>query len=516
MNTLKSTKTTKKRNLRRRVLTKKTQKRRRIRRVGPIRGKRLAVASAKQFKKKFRVLKQNGSSVRVTGRDLIYSIPDDNTAPIQSSNVIAVIPANPVYWRGSRIAALASGYQNYRPLRFRITYVPIVAATQQGNVIGGTVWDNGFESDNIQQSLRTSNGGFLTQCYIPHSTIIRPKTNLQFNLYRVGGAFDQQSNPFIFVAIALGCKNSSNQRVIPGYFYVTWSFELKNPIGTHGMFKNTGLTTYDKIEPALNTTIVNVDPASDVPFGAYIDVEFENTTLVPKYNNTPIELETTTPVWAFQSVGSTDQLRAFNKTIIYYDSLTTNHVVQIPTDNLAAIIYSDNPEYYTIRVPTLDTAKGKYANLSSQVDIYYLGSVQQTFGIYQSTTNAYYWNTPEGGSGTNINTLIYHAPKTQFDIQLTPANSIKTKNVKILNVRIKPRNKVSQIIEQLEEEKKEQEQIQDIQHKLNNIELKNEILIDNEYENEEEEDIHKLDAKSQNILRNKNLRLKTAKQLPIP
>lgn len=461
------------------------------------------------------MLRQNGSSVRVTGRDLIYSIPDDNTAPIQTSNVIAVIPANPVYWRGSRIAALASGYQNYRPLRFRITYVPIVAATQQGNVIGGTIWDNGFESDNIQQSLRTSNGGFLTQCYTPHSSVIRPKTNLQFNLYRVGGAFDQQSNPFIFIAIALGCRNSNNQRVIPGYFYVTWSFELKNPIGTHGAFKNTGLTTYKNIEPALNTTIVNVDPESDVPFGAYIDVEFENTTLIPKYNNTPVELEQTTPVWAFQSVGSTDQLRALNKTIIYYDSLTTEHVVQLPTDKLAAIIYSENAEYYTIRVPTADTAKGKYANLSSQVEIYYLGSTQQTFGIYHSTVNAYYWNSPDGGSGTNVTTLIYHAPKTQFDIQLSTTNSTNNKKQKISNIRIKPRNKINQIINELKEEEEEKKEIQDIQNQMQNLELKNEIM-EEEEEDEKEDKIYKLDAKSQNIIRNKNLRLKPPKQLPIP
>lgn len=105
---------------RRRVLRKRLPNNR-TKRANIIRGNKIAAASAKPFKKRFTVLRQNGNSVRVTGRDLIYTIPDELTAPIQDTNVITVIPANPAYWKGTRISALASGYQNYRPLLFKLT-----------------------------------------------------------------------------------------------------------------------------------------------------------------------------------------------------------------------------------------------------------------------------------------------------------------------------------------------------------------------------------------------------------
>jgi hypothetical protein len=296
----------------------------RKKRANIIRGKKIAAASARNFNKKFNVLRQNGNSVRVTGRDLIYSIPDDLTSPIQTSNVITVIPANPAYWKGPRIAALAAGYQNYRPILFKITYVPMCAVTQQGNVIGGTIWDDGIDNANIQQSLRTSNGGFMTQCYVPHTTRIRPKSNLQFNLYRMGGDFTTTSNPFIFVAIAIGCKNTNDKRVTPGYFYVTWSFELKNPIGSVNSYNNSGLIQYEDIKAEMNTTMINLDPSSPIPFGAYINVEEEESELVPYYNESPVEILGPTPTWVFTSVSKASNAKSISKIPIYYDGVSTS------------------------------------------------------------------------------------------------------------------------------------------------------------------------------------------------
>lgn len=515
MNTSKSTKTTtKKRNLRRRVLTKKPIKRRRIRRVVPIRGRRIAAASAKQFKKKFKVFRQNGTSVRVSGRDLIYSIPDDNTAPVQDTSVIAVLPANPVYWRGSRIAALASGYQNYRPIRFKVTYVPIVAVTQQGNVIGGTIWDNGFEADNVQQSLRTSNGGFLTQCYIPHTTQIRPKSNLQFNLYRVGGAFNQQSNPFVFIALAIGCKDTTKQRIIPGYFYVTWTFELKNPIGTNGRFVNSGLTTYNTIQPALNTTLVNIDLSAEIPFGAYIDVEVENDALVPKYNNTPIELEQNTPVWAFQSLETVEMAKAKDKNIIYYFSVDTNQYLRFPENPTRVIIIENNDQdsYYTIKMFSYDLANKYYRTETTPT---FLGQTDQILGVFYQQMSIPIYPNQSPVNPTNYPCSIYHAEKSQFAIQLQTTQT--PKQVKHPKTRYKPDIKVKSIINELK--------IKDDKPQINNkneneineiINEVNEINLDHDESEEEIEQEKLFDAKSQNIIRNKNLRIKQPKQLPIP
>jgi len=411
-----------------------------------IRGKKIAAASALTLRKKFTVLRQQGNSVRVTGRDLIYPIPDSLVAPIQSTNVIAVIPANPVYWTGTRIAALASGYQNYRPIKFKVNYIPICAVTQQGNVIGGTVWDDGIANNSIQQSLRTSNGGFLTQCYTPHSTSIRPKSNLPFNLYKIGGDF-QQTNPFIFIAIAIGCTNVNNQRVIPGYFYVTWSFELKNPIGSTNQFHNTGLITYSQLQPKMNNTIINIATNTEIPFGAYINVEIEDNKLVPYYNETPITVAAETPTWGFQSISTGTTNTVTTKIPINYTGLTTNKALELQaTDTGAKSTYTvfdpeafliDSGEAYTIwelETATRSTGAPETADFTWQApvtaDIYYILAPGQMLGSYVERKTT----TIQGNSYTAILTYnVYKAPKEYFSLQLLNTSKNNTNEAKYIH-----------------------------------------------------------------------------------
>jgi len=382
MNANKPTKTTIKKKIKRKIRVKgRRLPNNRKKRANIIRGRKIAAASAKNFNKKFNVLRQNGNSVRVTGRDLIYSIPDDLTSPIQTSNVITVIPANPAYWKGTRIAALAAGYQNYRPILFKITYVPMCAVTQQGNVIGGTIWDDGIDNANIQQSLRTSNGGFMTQCYVPHTTRIRPKSNLQFNLYRMGGDFTTTSNPFIFVAIAIGCKNTSDQRVTPGYFYVTWSFELKNPIGSVNSYNNSGLIQYEDINAEMNTTMINLDPQSPIPFGAYINVEEEDGELVPYYNESPVEILGPTPTWVFTSVSKASNAKSISKIPIYYDGVTTAEAI-IGKDSYLGYIKVLEDSYDIYVFPTKTNLYDKY-KITTDDTILLFKDMTQNFGEYQ-------------------------------------------------------------------------------------------------------------------------------------
>lgn len=393
----------------------------RTRRANVIRGKKIAAASAKTFTKRFSVMRQNGNSVRVSGRDLIYAIPDELTAPIQSTNVISVIPANPAYWTGTRIAALAAGYQNYRPIMFKISYVPMCAVTQPGNVIAGTVWDDGFDNDNLQQSLRTSNGGFITQCYVPHTTVIRPKTNLQFNLYRMGGDFNNQSNPFIFIAISVGCKNSNNERIIPGYFYVTWSFELKNPVGSNTQYFNSGLTTYANLTNMyhLNNTLININQDTEVPFGAYIDIEELEESYQPSYNETPITIEGTTPVWLFSSVTkSAGSTRTPIKNTIYYSGVTTSNIDLTTNTNKGWIINDEQNSQYKIYIPAIPTSENLYRYTNSQV-AFLLTNTAQIFGTLSTTENLQY--TVIRGSSTSqtmLSTNVFLAPKDQFTIEI--------------------------------------------------------------------------------------------------
>lgn len=433
----------------------------RKRRANIIRGRKIAAASAQNFRKKFTMLRQNGNSVRVTGRDLIYSIPDDLTSPIQDTNVITVIPANPAYWKGTRIAALASGYQNYRPIIFKITYIPMCAVTQQGNVIGGTIWDDGIDNDNLQQSLRTSNGGFMTQCYVPHTTQIRPKTNLQFNLYRMGGEFSTTSNPFIFVALAIGCKNTNNQRVTPGYFYVTWSFELKNPIGSINTYNNSGLITYKNLRLDMNNTIININPNSEIPFGAYIDVEQgDEDQPLPMYNGTPIEISETTPIWAFTSVTKNSNTKSITKQVITYNGVTTSEIRLGYQGYSAYIIPAENQ--YHIYVPMTTFTTNRNWRIRQSQTALLVTNINQNFGTIVGQTNltvtVYIGESSQGASEEPF--THYIATKEYYTAQLVNNNK-KSEDAKTEPPKIYiKRATLPKIQEQLKEDNSEDEEIE--------------------------------------------------------
>lgn len=465
----------------------------RKRRANIIRGRKIAAASAQNFVKKFTMLRQNGNSVRVTGRDLIYSIPDDLTSPIQDTNVITVIPANPAYWKGTRIAALASGYQNYRPILFKITYIPMCAVTQQGNVIGGTIWDDGIDNDNLQQSLRTSNGGFMTQCYVPHTTKIRPKSNLQFNLYRMGGEFSTTSNPFIFIALAIGCKNTSNQRITPGYFYVTWSFELKNPIGSINNYNNSGLIQYSSLTTEMNTTLINIDPASDVPFGAYIDIEQGDEDPIPMYNGTPIEIAETTPVWAFTSVTRTSTAKTNAKSVIEYNGVTTTSFFIGEADDKHKAYLEVKDDYYDIYFPSM-TYETRYSfQISNSDTILLIDNLNQNFGTFMG--NEYknvkrYDSQSSQQSDTSISFAHYQANKDSYTTQIITKRIKKiTNNITIKKLSL-PKTQNNQ---KLQEELKidEQPEINQNENQNSEDEIESEILLKHKSKSKKKKNINK-------------------------
>lgn len=262
-------------------------------------GKAMAAAQVPRIAREFKIIYQDGNTVRVSGRDLIYKIPD--LISTTQSNIITCIPANPAYWTGTRISALAQGYQNYRPLSMKFHYVPQCAVTQQGNVLCGTLWNQAPTNDNLQQSLRTSNGGALSQCYSKFTSIVRMKTNLQYNLYRMAGQFDQESNPFIFIALAIACKNPNDQQIIPGYFYVEWSFILKNPIGNSIAYGNTGLIQYQNLitTPANKTCVYLMQNDQQINCGTLIQLEEDADNVVPMYNGSVVAPNSTDLVWEF-------------------------------------------------------------------------------------------------------------------------------------------------------------------------------------------------------------------------
>lgn len=223
--------------------------------------------------------KSSRGGVVCSGRDLVQALPAA-VAAHDDLYVFAAIPANPCYWLGTRIAAIAAAHQNYRPLQFKVTYVPQVAVTTPGTVLVGTNWGTLSSVSNFQQSLVTSNGGAMSQCYTPFSTSVKCGASLQQNLFNCAGPMDTDHNPFTFLAYMRGSA------VIPGYFYVTYTYVLKNPIGyaiNYGVNQvvapDYGLPTPDRALVLLNSI-----PTFSGP-GVTLDLESDGTTM---YNGTPI------------------------------------------------------------------------------------------------------------------------------------------------------------------------------------------------------------------------------------
>lgn len=252
----------------------------------------LPAAYTAHVRARFTILSRNSNRCVVSGCDLVYAIPA--TLAPSGDTIFTVIPCNPAYWSGTRIARIAPAYQNYRPLQFKVSYIPQVAVTQAGTVFMGTLWDEAAPSQNIQQSLVTSNGGQLTQCYIPADSTVTLGRNLQQNLFKITGALDTNTNPFTFLAGVRGAD------VVPGYFYVTYRYEFKNPIGDAWTFINSGLKTISDLpeqSPSSNGTIVLLSQVGSLGPGTQLNRESDGI----YYNGSLIDISDQTQVVYFNN-----------------------------------------------------------------------------------------------------------------------------------------------------------------------------------------------------------------------
>lgn len=390
------------------IKIRRTRKRFRISRIPRIRRRRrrrfMPVASVKSFKRMFNISSQDGNSMTVKGRDLVYSIPETLTQN-EDTNVITVIPCNPCYWIGTRVAALAAGYQNYRPIKFRITYVPQCAVTQQGNVIGGTLWNVVPASDNFQQTLRTSPGGILTQCYKSIAKNVRMKSNLQFNLFRCSGEFNQESNPFIFIAIAVACINKEGNRIIPGYFYVDYVYTFKNPIGLSHVFYNSGLTTYEEINTSRdNTALISCSTINsnnmNLTMGTLLQTDRIDNNFITTYNNQPLTLQPNSPVWCFSSSSIKSGESGTGETVI--NEIEYNESVNIHVQT--GFLFGRRTVYYLVD-PETDELKWVFLNPTSTSHEWTAGDSTSFPNVVDKDYKAYKVFMPEDLVNTAISQL---------------------------------------------------------------------------------------------------------------
>lgn len=245
----------------------------------------LPAAYSQHVRSRFRSWSWGQNSVMVSGCDLVESIPVYVTN--DSDYLFAIIPANPAYWKGTRIGQIAPTYMNYRPLRISFSYVPQVSVTTPGTVVMGTLWNGTTIPEDIQQALTTSNGGLLTTCYTPADTSVNLGSHLPYNLFRMDGQLQDTTNPFVFVAAFRGAG------VIPGYFYVTYTYEFKNPIGAaidYGIVRSQ--TDFPSNVPrrhnvsAINRSSFTTSGTTYGP-GTVFDVEWTSATVDKKTTWTP-------------------------------------------------------------------------------------------------------------------------------------------------------------------------------------------------------------------------------------
>lgn len=217
----------------RRVAKRRTRRNRRMRtvKIPAAQGIRVPRASFRRVSSR-----NNEQEIILEGEDLIIPTPDALPTSAASFPIFLSIPANPLYWKGTRVSGIAAVYQQYRPLKFEVEYVPQVPVTCPGQVIYGTLYNKGVSKESFQQTLMTSNGGGMTQCYLKsHSHVICNKKTLPLTLYNTYDSMNENvANPFTWCAHYSGQWSSASQATTsqPGWVWVKWKYLFSVGLGS--------------------------------------------------------------------------------------------------------------------------------------------------------------------------------------------------------------------------------------------------------------------------------------------
>jgi hypothetical protein len=288
------------------------------------------------WKRSMKIVRSTEDSMIVSGTDLVYQVPDIELS--EAKKVLCIIPANPAYWIGTRISSLALSYNQYRPLRFVVHYVPIVSAMQQGAIFGGTIWGTAPTTTNLQQTLVTSPGRINTQVYQPRTGIVKLGKRLPKNTFTIGGELNDESNPFNYVAIGVANYNQNNVRVTPGYFVVSYTYSFSNPLGNNLRFGVQSLIPFSDLSYRSNTTIINCNPNKEDSKGNFIPLftrlqvnRNDDGLLEVSYNGEFVLMKEDDLIWSFTNFNQEYSLERVTRNISTGDPyLKTNNVYNIP------------------------------------------------------------------------------------------------------------------------------------------------------------------------------------------
>lgn len=168
-----------------------------------------------------------GDSTRVSGFDLVSSTLENY------HNISYFASANPLTWIGTKIATIAKGYQNYRPLKFKIHYRPQIGSTVSYSMFIGTVWQGNVitSREAIEATLVTSPGGMYIPAWQISSTTVPLGSRLPMRMFPVRDA-SLTFTPFCVVCRAAEGDSSSEAVAMPGRIFIEYEYEFSNPIGS--------------------------------------------------------------------------------------------------------------------------------------------------------------------------------------------------------------------------------------------------------------------------------------------
>lgn len=146
-----------------------------------------------------------------------------------NETVDLVLPFSPCKWLGTRTSTLCSTYSSFRPKRVRVTYRPTRGSSNSGAVAVGCIFDGAAahftNRDNGFQALTASNGGYLTNIWKPHSSMVALQTSLRANTFPLYNV-DPDDIPFYILAIVSGVAADT----AVGYIEISATLTLHNPL----------------------------------------------------------------------------------------------------------------------------------------------------------------------------------------------------------------------------------------------------------------------------------------------
>lgn len=233
----------------------------------------------------------------VRGMDLV-------TSPLSNiTNISFFMTANPASWNGTRIAAIASGYQNYRPIRFKVHYRPQVGSTSSTSMFIGTIWQNTYitSRSSIEPSLVTSPGGTYLPAWQSACTNVPLGTRLPMRMFPIRDP-EFSTVPFSLVCRASNGGPSDVSVEMPGRIFVEYEYEFRNAIGSgQSGFQpsrvDSSTISNSQVYLGSNTTAINrATLTAGTGNGWIVDMDQEPTQALPLFSQLTVDEITASPV----------------------------------------------------------------------------------------------------------------------------------------------------------------------------------------------------------------------------